>query len=175
MAYTYSKLASYTVGSGGITEVNFLAIPQNYTDLIIKVSARLSPAAVTQSLGMYINNIASDNSYNTLRGSGSTATTLTGSAQADMYVGEIPAASATANVFGNTEIYIPNYTSSNQKCVSTDSVSENNGTLAYTFLGAGLSTKTNPITSLTFRIFSGGSSTLLQYSTFTLYGVKAEV
>jgi len=42
MAYTYSKIATYTVGSGGVATVSFLNIPQNYTDLILKASIRSS-------------------------------------------------------------------------------------------------------------------------------------
>ena len=45
MAYTYSKIASVTVGSGGSTSIEFLAIPQNYTDLVIKVSGRSARSA----------------------------------------------------------------------------------------------------------------------------------
>ena len=40
MAYTYSKIATVTVGSGGASRIDFLAIPQNYTDLLLKTSLR---------------------------------------------------------------------------------------------------------------------------------------
>jgi hypothetical protein len=49
MAYTYSKIASVTIGSGGSSSINFIAIPQNYTDLILKLSARDDTA------GTYVN------------------------------------------------------------------------------------------------------------------------
>jgi hypothetical protein len=45
-------------------------------------------------------------------------------------------ASATAGTFSNSEIYIPNYTSSNQKSFSSDSVTENNATSAIAILSA---------------------------------------
>jgi hypothetical protein len=38
MAYTYSKLATYTVGSSSILSMAFLNIPQTYTDLVLKIS-----------------------------------------------------------------------------------------------------------------------------------------
>lgn len=170
MALQLFKIADVTVSSPQTT-VEFTSIPQGYTDLVVKASVRLSPAAVTQSMGMYINSLASDSSYKTLTGTGSTTGSITGSAQQDMYVGEVCANSATASTFSNTEILIPNYTSSKQKSVLTDAVTENNGTLSYTFLGTGLCTKTAAVTLLGFRIFAGGGSTILTNSTFTLYGV----
>jgi hypothetical protein len=58
-------------------------------------------------------------------------------------------ATATANTFGNTEFYIPNYTSSNYKSFSVDGVTENNATAAFA-LYAGLWSNTAAITS--FRL-----------------------
>lgn len=170
MALQLFKIADVTVSSPQTT-VEFTSIPQGYTDLIVKASVRLSPAAVSQSLGMYVNSIAADCSYKTVRGDGATAGTVASSGQSDIYVGEACANSATANTFSNTEIYIPNYTGSNQKISSTDAVTEHNSTTAYTFIGAGLTTKTAAVTLLGFRIFGGGTSTIMSNSTFTLYGV----
>jgi hypothetical protein len=55
----------------------------------------------------------------------------------------------TANTFANVEVYIPNYTSTNQKSVSADAVSEQNATTAYMALTAQLwSNLTTAITSI---------------------------
>ena len=76
---------------------------------------------------------------------------------------------ATISTFSNTEVYIPNYTNSNYKSIICDGVTENNGTLyAISSIAAGLWSNTSAITSLT--IFYN-SLTILQYSTFSLYGV----
>ena len=44
MANTYTLIASQTVGSGGASAINFGSIPNTYTDLLVKVSARMSSA-----------------------------------------------------------------------------------------------------------------------------------
>jgi hypothetical protein len=153
--------------------VIFANIPQTgYTDLKIVASARLDYNAAVASLGVYLNTAASDSSYRWVRGNGTVAASGNGSAQQDFYLGEVPALTATSNTFSNTEIYIPNYTGSQQKSMSADSVSEQNGTTAYAYFSAGLSTKTAAITSVTIRGF-GGTGNLVSGSTFSLYGLAA--
>ena len=83
--------------------------------------------------------------------------------------------SATANSFSNFEIYIPNYASGNYKTFSTDSVTESN-TASYNntgLLGSGLWANAAPITSIS--IAQDTATNINQYSTATLYGIKAEV
>jgi hypothetical protein len=154
--------------------VTFANIPQTgYTDLKIVASARLDYSAAVASLGVYLNTAASDTTYRWLRGNGSVAASgNSGGNQTDFYPGEVPALTATANTFSNTEIYIPNYTGSQQKSMSADSVSEQNGTVAYPYFSAGRSTKTAAVTSVTVRGF-GGSGNLVSGSTFSLYGLAA--
>jgi len=85
-------------------------------------------------------------------------------------------ANATANTFGNDELYIPNYTGSTYKSISSDTVSESNGSApsdAIASLWAGLWNNTAAITSITLSPGAGG--TFVQYSTFHLYGIKAEL
>jgi hypothetical protein len=79
----------------------------------------------------------------------------------------------TAFTFGNSEAYIPNYTSSNNKSVSIDTVVENNSsTVNIVALNAGLWSNTTAISLISIV---PGSGSWVQYSTATLYGVKAEV
>jgi hypothetical protein len=166
MAYTYSKIATYTVGSGGVVGINFINIPQNYTDLLVKCSIKGTP---------YDFNITFNN----------TATTGY-SDRVLYYVGGIapgsnsssnprtPSNNVTANTFSNNEIYIPNYTSSNYKSVSIDGVSEENGVVSNgIYLTAGLWSSTEPITSI--RLLAGANNAFDQYSTAHLYGIKAEI
>jgi len=40
MATTYTLISSVTVGSGGAATMTFSSIPQTYTDLLVRVSAR---------------------------------------------------------------------------------------------------------------------------------------
>jgi len=77
---------------------------------------------------------------------------------------------ATANTFGSWEAYVPNYTLSNNKSVSLDSVMENNATAAEQNLVAGLWSNTAAITSIKLLPLNG--TAFKQYSTATLYGIK---
>jgi len=78
----------------------------------------------------------------------------------------------TASTFASGEMYIPNYAGSNSKSFSADSVQETNASLAYSYLMAGLWSNSSAITSIALTPFTGNFA---QYSTATLYGIKAEV
>jgi len=131
--------------------IEFTSIPQDGTDLYILASTRLAGAFSTLSTGMFINLAASDTTSRRLVGNGAAASSGIETSQQDFYFGESPGNNATSNTFANIIIYIPNYTGSQQKFISADSVTENNGTTAYQQISAGLCTKTAPVTSLTFR------------------------
>lgn len=169
MAYTYSKIATYTVGSGGIPSVAFLNIPQTYTDLILKMSVRTDSSA-RYGVGFIRPNASTTNlSGRVLEGIGSAANSYT----EVVWRFEPDGGIATASTFGNAEVYIPNYTSSNYKSASADTVSENNQIAADMYLKAWLWSNTAPITSL--DIVANTGQTFDQHSTFHLYGIKAEV
>ena len=167
---TMTLIASNTVGSGGVASVTFSSIPQTYTDLVVKFSARSTTSGSVQSGIMRINGDTGTNyNYKNLTGDGSSANSGTSTGVSYFYIGAWPAASGTSNTFGNGEIYIPNYTSANYKSVSIDYVGEANAAGAYQVLEAGSYPFTSAITSLTFL---GYSDSLAQYSTFYLYGIN---
>jgi hypothetical protein len=159
---TFTLIASNTVGSGGASSVTFSSIPATYTDLVVKVSARLS---ANDSLLMLFNGSSSGYTQKFLEGNGATASSgpLTNG-----YI-SYPL-TTTASTFSNVEIYIPNYTSSNYKSYSTDSVDEANATTAYADLLANLWSNTSAISSIAFS--TATSTTIQQYSTFSLYGIN---
>jgi hypothetical protein len=154
--------------------VTFANIPQTgYTDLKVVASVRTDFNAAVSSFGVHLNSPASDTSYRWVRGNGSVTLSSSNSAQQDFNPGEANALTSTANTFSSAEIYIPNYTGSQQKSISADMVSEQNGTTAYAYLAAGLCTKTAAVTSVTIRGFAGTSGNLVAGSTFSLYGLAA--
>lgn len=174
MAYTYSKIATYTVGSGGIPSVSFLNIPQTYTDLVLKWSGRTDRASAQDGIKLQFNSVITGYSDRSLTGNGATASSgSNGGSGVYIYGGIVPSATATASTFGNIEYYIPNYTSSSYKSLSMDSVAENNTTTAYAILEAGLWSNSSAINSIT--ITSENAANFVQYSTFHLYGIKNEV
>jgi hypothetical protein len=178
MAFTHSKLAEVTVGAGGAAAINFDNIPQNYDDLIIKISGRDNrDSQVLDDIRIQVNNIASA-SYSTLRiaGFGSSGVAAGEALNvAEAAVGFVTGNTATASAFGNTEIYLPNYTSNIAKTGSIDGVSENNGTVSGVVFNALFINTTSPISSVQLKPFSTFATIFNQHTTAYLYGVKAEV
>jgi hypothetical protein len=148
--------------------VTFSNIPQTgYTDLKIVVSARSDRASVVDDLAISFNGNTASFTGRELYGDGSSAASITTARAAGTTTG----ANATANTFGNSEIYIPNYTGSANKSFSVDGVQETNATAAYAELYASLWSNTAAITSIGFAPLSG--TNLLTGSTFSLYGIAA--
>ena len=175
MAYTYSKLASVTIGSGGSSSIDFIAIPQNYTDLLLKTSLRSTLVDTEDWVSLQFNNSSvTAYSLRILYGNGTSALSLSTSSAADIQYSSVAVATnSTASTFSNAEYYIPNYAGSNNKSISIDGVSEANATKAFTTLNASLWANASPITSI--KLFCDTTGNFAQYSTATLYGIKAEV
>ena len=165
MANTFELIASSTVGSGGASSIDFTSIPSTYTDLVLKISGRLNYATTAVGLQFGFNGQAAGTSITgkTIQGSGS------GVVSYSAWQPNIDGASATANTFASVDIYIPNYTSSNNKSASSDSVQEDNATTAYAEMHAALWSNTSAINRITITPNSGS---FVQYSTAYLYGVK---
>lgn len=165
MADTFIKIASVDVGAGGASSIDFTSISSAYTDLCLKISTRTNDANAAQVVDIKLNNSASSISVRMIYGSGSSTASTTSTSNAIWTA----ANSATASTFGNAEIYFPNYTSSNYKSWSADSVSENNASAAYANLFAGLWSNTAAINQIT--LIAGASASFMQYSSATLYGI----
>lgn len=163
-----SLIETVTVGAGGASSIEFTAIPQDGSDLVCVISARSSVAS--RYLKVSLNNDTGSNySRKELYGSGSgvssfSSTTLTGA------LGIENRSDQTANTFGNTSIYISNYTSSSAKSISVDGVNENNAAGADAIIGAYSYSGTSPIADIDIVCNSGGI--LQQYSTASLYKIK---
>jgi len=172
MANTYIQIGStVTVGVLGASSIDFSAIPATYTDLQIVYSAR--GTAVTADRGAFLQfnaDTASNYSYLFVRGDGASATSASSTSTTFIYLGNFPAATSTANTFGSGSFYIPNYAGSTTKSISSDSVSENNGTAGWDTLAAGLWTGTAAITAIKLYPESGNFA---QYTTASLYGIKS--
>jgi len=179
MANTFELIASSTVGSGGVATISFTSIPSTYTDLCVKLSLRNDNAATySDALGFQFNSSTSGYTQRYVFGYASTASsgsnaTLTIGASTYGRIGDstIPGTSQTASTFSNTEFYVPNYLSSNNKSWSADTVGENNssGNGNMLDLAGGLWSNTAAVTSITFAPSSGS---FVQYSTAYLYGIK---
>jgi len=164
MTIAMQPIYTQTVGAGGTTGVNFLNIPQTFTDLQIVVSMRTAFAANYQYIQVFFNNNGSNYSATSLNGSGTAVFT---NRNTQIEAGAV-SATATSNTFSSVSIYIPNYTSANFKSYIADGVTENNATAGYQSLTAGLWRDTSAINRIDV---SGAGQTIVQNSTVTLYGI----
>lgn len=166
MPVTYKKIASVTVGAGGAATIEFTSIPSTYTDLVLKMSARSSNTNINTKINF--NGVTTGYSRRNLQGSGSAATSANAS---DAYIGPITGTGNGASIFASTEVYIPNYAGSTNKSYSVDMTQEDNATLSYALLFAGLWSNTAAITSITITTLDSAFN-FVQYSTATLYGIS---
>jgi hypothetical protein len=164
MATTYT-LIDKTILTGTQASITFSSIPSTYTDLLLKTSARGNYVGVGNSQSISLNGSSANFTGIYLQGNGSSVT----SGSSTQYVGDIVASSATASTFNNAEIYIPNYTSSNNKSISVDSVTETNATTIYATLVAVLWSNTAAINSITLTDDAGN---YVSGSSFYLYGIS---
>ena len=167
MANTYTLIQSVTVGSGGTASITFAGIPQTYTDLLLVVSGRATTDNPTLYVYMNGDTTAGNYSFRLLGGDGASASSSTAS---QAWFMRVAPSSATASTFSNGCMYVPNYTdSTSNQSVSVDSVTENNGTTAYTAFHAGLWSSTAAITSIVLDPYG---TDFAQYSSASLYGIK---
>jgi len=173
MANTFTLISSVTVGAGGAANIEFTSIPATYTDLLLKVSPRQSGNVNSYQFSIRFNSNSSNiYSRKNLFGYGIGVDSQTQSNTNSIYIGFDQSNSTGANTFGNYEVYIPNYASSNQKSLSVDSVTEDNiGELYGISLVAGLWASTDAITSILLQDLHGGTN-LVQHSTAYLYGIS---
>jgi len=173
---TMTLIASNTVGSGGAGNFTFSSIPATYTDLKVVISPKADSNPYGENFIWYELGINGQGSYvnitsrDILNNGSSTVSSGTNNSQT-MFM----PTTANSNNFGSTELYFPNYTSSNNKSISVDSVAEWNGSSGTNNawgLSALLWSQTSTISSLTFYARSGSGTSFAQYSTFYLYGIN---
>jgi hypothetical protein len=172
MPNTYEVISSVTIGAGGAATMSFTSIPQTYTDLLVKISARNTGTSGNElQILLDVNGNSSAGSWKLLYGNSSA--TISGSNSGYLQPAHSPTANTTASTFGSAEIYFPNYTSTTiRKSFSSDFATENNSSSANAaILGfyANLWNNTNAITSLTL---TSNVSNFVQHSTAVLYGIK---
>lgn len=165
---TLTKLASTTVGSGGASSIVFSGIPQNYTDLCIKLSSRSNRAADEDGLGVKLNSLTDGYTYTVLVGDGSNPGSIY-TAYGQLWTCRIQGDSPTAGIFSSTNLYFNNYSDNNPKTITAESVTEKNGTNGYLSIASVINSYTSPVTSITLSALNGS---FMQFTKATLYGIK---
>jgi hypothetical protein len=169
MPANYVLIGEQTVGVP-VSSVTLSNIPQTgYTDLKVVFSTRDTTSGTSNNIIIRLNSVTTSQSIRTLNGTGSAVASIT---DTPLYCPGSVGNTATANTFSNCEMYIPNYSSTTQnKSVSIDSVTENNATAAIAQLTAGLYASNSAITSIQFA--PNGAVNFMAGSTFSIYGIAA--
>lgn len=166
MANPFERIATVTVGSGGQAAMEFNSIPATFTDLLIVQSGRSSTGSPDQSIQFNSNS----SSYSAIYMYNVGGTPTGGTTSSIPLVG-LPKSSYTANTFGSTTIYIPNYRGSGYKSVSAQSVAPNDSTSDYfLWFCGGVWSNNSTITSL--KLNASSPALYTEHSTATLYGIK---
>lgn len=174
MANTYNVISSQSLSSAS-SSVVFNSIPQTYTDLILRVTARTTTASTNLDwFHVTINsNTGANYSWVRILANGSTVTANRENSTtptAGIYFGYVQGDGTTANSFSSTEMYFGNYSdSSYNKQVQIFSQTTNAAsTTSYTAQHANLWSQTSAISSLSLTT----QTTFASGSTFILYGIK---
>jgi hypothetical protein len=166
MPDTYTLIASSTVTGATAANIEFTSIPATYTDLVVKYSLRANATDSADAYDMILTlNTTATITSKVIRGSGSA---VNSNSITDRILRAVNVSNWTANTFSNGELYIPNYTSSNNKSWSNDAVGENNATAADMGLTAGLTSISAAITTVKL---AANNASLVQYSSAYLYGI----
>jgi hypothetical protein len=168
-------IATSLVGSGGVNQVTFNDIPQNYKHLQLRIIARSSISDTNDFVMAKFNGDNGSNyTYHYIRGDGSSANALGsgyGSSDYLRSVGFITGANATSGVFGVSVVDILDYTNTNKlKTIRTFTGKDSNSGNAdgRVYLLSMLWGNANAITSI--NLITQGN--IVQHSRFSLYGIK---
>ncbi len=149
---TMQLIETKTLGTAAAS-IEFTSIPQDGTDLVALISTRSNRTnANIDTIRARFNGVTTGYSYRAIEGTGSAVSSFTGTS---FNAGIAGTNATTANTFGNSVLYIPNYSGATAKSGGADGVSENNATGANQFITGSLSTGTAAIASINFAPETG--------------------
>ena len=154
---TMTLIETKTLGTAA-AQIEFTSIPQDGTDLYLSISTRTTSNVGGEQWVFGEFGFNADG-----QGVNQSGRFLVGRASAESFTAAprfmSSSSVATSDTFGNSGLYIPNYTGSTQKSLSIDSVSEDNSsTGAFLLIGAGLWTGTAAITTIKLFPRSGAGN-----------------
>ena len=171
MANTYVAIAKTVLTTTQAT-ITFSAIPSTYTDLLLTISARSDRASTVDTMKIRFNNAGVDTNLTSRRLQSSSGTSVASTSDAYASAGNIPAASQSANIFGNTNVYFPNYLVNAYKPMSVSVANESaSATDGNEQIIAGLWSDTTAINRIDLVLITGPN--FISGSRFDLYGIKS--
>ena len=157
------------VGSGGAASIEFTGISQDGVDLVLVLQGRTIRTGTYGFVDDLVLNINGDGfgvNVSEINVHNIPIVKSTANAPPPAFTG----ATTTSNTFGNSSLYIPNYTSSLAKSMSFDGSLENNSSSAGLDISALLYNSTSAIAS----IGVGATNDFDTGSTFSLYKITAD-
>ena len=172
MANTFELISTTTVSTPAYS-FTLSSIPQTYTDLVLKISARSDYGSLGHEMSIQTNSLTTGYTNRMAYVSGASVLSADASNDKHTWAGGVVGASATANTFSNCELYFPNYSSTTlAKSMSCDVTTENNGaSVGAMWINSGLNTSTAAISSLTLYCWQSFINYVAD-TTFTLYGIN---
>jgi len=173
MANTYVLIASNTLSSSAAS-VTFSSIPNTYTDLVLRTSARSTRSGIDDGFAVVLSsNTNTIYSHTSINGTGTAVQSDYNYNMSNFYAGHIfgiNGNTTTSSTFSSGEFYIPMYASSNKKQLSFVGANETNATAVQIGAAALFWNSTSAITSISLSSLFGGD--LMSGSSFFLYGIK---
>lgn len=168
----YELITKTTVGAGGSSTITFSSIPSTYKHLQIRCLARTNrTSGATDYLKLRYNSDSGSNyAIHLLYGNGSSVTALGFSSQSENWIQRAASDADTSSVFGGVVIDLLDYanTSKYKTMRNLGGIDGNGSGLIY--LASGLWQNTAAISTIT--ILPGEGTSINQYSSFALYGIK---
>jgi hypothetical protein len=172
MSVFLQPIQTVTVGSGGASSISFNSIPQTFTDLMFEGSIRTDRGTygIDETLVQFNGDSTATNySHTFIRGQGTGGIDSNRVTSGYIWGPGGTGSTNTTNTFGNSQMYVTNYTGNNYKTTITEICSEgNSANNVFMMLDAGVWRNTAAITSV---IFNNQGTIFLQYSKISLYGV----
>ena len=169
MAATYTLISSNVLSSSAAS-VTFSAIPSTYTDLVLRMSTRSSDSGNSTVIQVTFNGDTATNYSTTLVGNYAGTALSVRTTSASFSRSWTEGTILTANTFTNNELYIPSYTASQNKPLSSFDVLEDNTASGYVLSTAALWRNTAAINSMTLTNSAGN---FVSGSSFYLYGLRS--
>lgn len=172
MATTYTLISSTTL-TGTSSQIDFTSIPATYTDLVLKISGRMSDTGQSFPRIRFNDDTANNYSDTVIQYDSFNAAVNSLRDSNNSYIARMieDNATNTSSTFSNQEIYIPSYQVSANKPLSVLFAREQNASTTDNAIGAiaGLWRNTAAITKISIIPIS---TTYASGSSFYLYGIK---
>jgi hypothetical protein len=170
VATDYESIQSYTL-TGNQTSVTFSSIPSTYSHLQIRVTAKTDRALNRDTALLTFNSDTGTNYVaHALFGDGSSAQAQYQAPAQSIQLYRIAGNSSATNIFGTLIIDLLDYTSTNKNTTVRALGGVDTNGAGEIWLNSGLWLNTAAVS--TIRLAPGNATNFLQYSTFSLYGVK---